>query len=120
MPTSNDPQKIHEAFLKEEYLLLAKYKKAHLKIPFRCPNGHIHQISWNHFKGGKRCKYCAINAPATKEYLKALCDRAGLIYLSHNRPKHHTVIMFKNGDIISCLTLPKLQMLVKSKKNDIM
>ena len=51
---------IRKEFEKENYVLLStEYKYAKEKLNYICSVGHEHQISWNHWKSGKRCPYCA-------------------------------------------------------------
>ena len=54
---------IRTEFVKENYQLLTnKYKNAHQKLEYVCPEGHKHKISWSDWKQGNRCPYCAIVA----------------------------------------------------------
>lgn len=58
---------IREAFAKRGYTLLDdKYINAHTKLHYRCkkhPDKDLF-ISWNNFKNGRGCKYCAIDERA--------------------------------------------------------
>jgi DNA-directed RNA polymerase subunit RPC12/RpoP len=50
---------VEEAFAKEGYELLEKYVSSKKKMSFKCPRGHFHQISWELFRIGARCKFCS-------------------------------------------------------------
>lgn len=51
--------KIKNSFSKEGYELLSKhYKNCDQKLKYRCPNGHIHSISWHNWNSGWRCAHC--------------------------------------------------------------
>ena len=58
-----DYNDIKKEFEKYGYTLLSKtYKDAHSKLKFRCPNGHLGNISWMNFKQGTRCKQCYLDS----------------------------------------------------------
>ena len=51
---------IRDEFKKYNYILLStEYINNHTKLNYICPNGHKHSITWNDWKAGKRCGYCA-------------------------------------------------------------
>lgn len=51
---------IKDVFEKEGYLLLTtEYKNAKTKLDYVCFEGHKHSITWNDWKTGYRCPYCA-------------------------------------------------------------
>lgn len=51
---------IRSEFKKDGYVLLTKkYKNCSQKLEYICPNGHEHSISWDNWKAGHRCTYCA-------------------------------------------------------------
>jgi ribosomal protein S27E len=53
------PETVWAAFEVEGYVLLGEYpEKSSKPIPFICPKGHRHQMSWSHFQRGGRCAYC--------------------------------------------------------------
>ena len=39
-------------------LLSTEYINAHQKLEYKCPNGHIHEMTWNNFQRGKGCPKC--------------------------------------------------------------
>lgn len=52
-------EKIRDDFAKEGYTLLStSYKDNSTKLKCLCPENHLHQISWGHWKTGKRCAVC--------------------------------------------------------------
>ena len=56
-----DFNEIKLAFENEGFRLLIseeEYINSGQLLPFICPNGHKHQISWDAFKQGQRCKLC--------------------------------------------------------------
>jgi DNA-directed RNA polymerase subunit RPC12/RpoP len=60
MPKTITYEFVKESFEKEGYKLLStSYKGAHKKLYYICPKGHRHNISWNNFRRGQRCAYCA-------------------------------------------------------------
>lgn len=64
---------IRKEFEKEDYkLLTTKYKNAHQKLDYVCPEGHAHSISWNNWCNKKkyRCPYCSGNAKLTIAFIK--------------------------------------------------
>lgn len=42
----------------KQHELLSQYTSANKKITVRCPNGHIRDITFAHFKNGRKCPYC--------------------------------------------------------------
>ncbi|NEQ20917.1 MAG: hypothetical protein F6K28_17140, partial [Microcoleus sp. SIO2G3] len=55
-----DLEEIKAAFESVGYTLLNSYQNSNAKLKYRCPNGHEHEITWNSFKCGNRCAYCAV------------------------------------------------------------
>ena len=52
-------QEVYEYFSSQEYELISKeYINAHQKLQYKCPKGHIHEMTWNNFQRGKRCPEC--------------------------------------------------------------
>ena len=53
-------QEVYDFFKEQGYELLStEYKNAHQKLQYKCPEGHIHEITWNNFQRGRRCPDCA-------------------------------------------------------------
>jgi hypothetical protein len=51
-------------------LLSNSYKNNTTKLKFECPNGHIFDMDWNHFKRGQRCSECDITKKKTYNEVK--------------------------------------------------
>lgn len=94
---------IEKEFENEKYILLpVKYKNAHQKLDYICPNGHKHSISWGSWSSGRRCPYCAKRPLITIEFINKKFEREGyelltkvyknahqkLEYICPNRHKH--------------------------------
>ncbi len=94
---------VRSEFEKEDYVLLStEYINAHKKLNYICQEGHQHSISWNHWKSGKRCFYCAgqdkpviefIRSEFEKESYKLLTrdyknNKQKLDYICPNNHKH--------------------------------
>lgn len=74
-PTINE---IEEYFKKEFYILLTKeYINNKTKLDYICSNGHKHNITWNSFKNGVRCPYCANNGIPDISAIKSIFLEAG-------------------------------------------
>lgn len=75
---------IRAEFYKEGYnLLTTEYVNSTQKLLFRCPNGHIHSISWDHWKSGCRCgKCCTTNVKNTIDTVRPHFEKEGYILLS--------------------------------------
>ena len=59
MSKKRNYQEVYEYFTSQEYELISKeYINAHQKLQYKCPNGHIHEMTWNNFQRGKRCPEC--------------------------------------------------------------
>lgn len=51
---------IREALAKENYILISKdYKNSRSKLICKCPEGHVYNVSWDTWRGGRRCPVCA-------------------------------------------------------------
>jgi hypothetical protein len=55
---SVEPEIVREFFIAAGYTPLGEYQKSADKIPYICPQGHHHLITWNSFKNGCRCPEC--------------------------------------------------------------
>ena len=81
---------VREEFEKEGYTLLStKYKSAHDKVEFICPNGHKHAIAWHYFQQGRRCVYCVKHIKPTIEEVKNLFEKEGYTLLSTKYKSAH-------------------------------
>jgi hypothetical protein len=74
---------IRTEFAKEGYKLLTKnYVNAHQKLRYKCPNGHIHSISWSKWQQGERCSYCAGQGKPTIEFIRSEFAKEGYTLLT--------------------------------------
>jgi len=74
---------IIKSFEKEGYILLTtEYINAKQKLEYICPNGHKHFISWENWKNGCRCPYCAGLIKLTIETVKKYLEKEGYILLT--------------------------------------
>jgi hypothetical protein len=71
---------VAHAFELEGYTLLCKYKNSKTKMAFICPNGHCHEISWNLWNVGRRCRSCATNG-----YRQSLPGRLYYLRFEHKK-----------------------------------
>lgn len=53
---------ITKSFESEGYTLLSKeYINSRTPLKYKCPEGHVYQVSWNKWNDGRRCPYCNPN-----------------------------------------------------------
>ena len=66
----------------QRYILLSQeYKNAHTKLNIECNKGHKYQATWDKFRQGCRCPYCA-GKKVTFEQVKDYIEQQGYILLS--------------------------------------
>ena len=71
-------------FEKEGYALLENiYKNARTPMEYKCPNGHIHKMSYDNFNRGKRCPECQGKLKHTYEEIRQFFEGKGYILLSN-------------------------------------
>jgi len=74
---------ILNAFASEGYLLLSKtYNGNRKKLDYICPQGHHHSISWDNWRGKKRCPYCAGRPPIDSKFVNNYLNSFGYMLLS--------------------------------------
>lgn len=74
---------IKNNFKKYGYELLENsYTNAHQKLRYKCPKGHKHNITWNHWQQGHRCPYCDGQSKPTIEFIKAEFKKEGYTLLT--------------------------------------
>lgn len=77
---------IIKAFEAEGYEVLSeKYVNSATPIKYKCPKGHLYQVSWNKWQGGRRCPYCNPKGRvkvADIEYIKSEFAKEGYILLT--------------------------------------
>jgi hypothetical protein len=93
---------VKDYFEKFNYKLLSKeYKKSKEKLKFKCPNGHIHYISFDSFQRGSRCAYCVGKISKTYDQVKKYFEKNNYILLSkiYNHSEKKLKYMCNNGHI---------------------
>ena len=79
---------IKQAFEKEGYELLEEeYLGSNVKMQYKCPQGHVHEMCWDNFKQGKRCPDCQkakTSKMKTKDFntIKQSFEKEGYILLT--------------------------------------
>jgi len=74
---------IRKQFEKENYILLTKrYRNSSQKLDYICPKGHKHNITWQSWRSGCRCPYCASNGKPTIEFIKKSFEKENYILLT--------------------------------------
>ena len=57
----------------DNYILLSKeYVNCSTKLKYKCSRGHIHYISWDNWKKGHRCPFCAGQGKPTIGYIREM------------------------------------------------
>ena len=93
---------IKEQFSKENYVLLTKhYKNAHTYLEYKCPNGHIGNITWNKWQQGRRCGKCYGTHKLGIDFIKKEFLKDGYILLSTNYIDSNSKLLYlcPNGHI---------------------
>jgi len=92
---------VKEALNREGYKLLSEYKNSRTKFKYKCPNGHIGYIKWDHWRDGHRCSVCAGNVKIDRSVIEKEFYREGYRVLSVFSNKGRTRIKYKcpNGHI---------------------
>ena len=74
---------IKKEFEKHGYILLENgYINAHTKLHYICPKGHKHSITWNHWREGHRCPYCASQGQPDIDQIRCSFEKEGYELLS--------------------------------------
>lgn len=82
---------IRHEFKKRNLVLNSEeYVNAHTKLDYTCFKGHKHSITWDKFKQGKGCPYCAGNAKLTMDIVKSNVERFGYVLESSVYVNAHT------------------------------
>lgn len=69
---------IRYSFTEDGYILLTtNYKNSSQKLEYICPVGHRHRISWDNWKQGHRCPYCAGQGKPSLDYIRKLFNEDG-------------------------------------------
>jgi hypothetical protein len=81
---------------KEGYQLLSKeYKNNSTKLVLKCPIGHEYNVSFNNFKNGNRCPYCAGNKKLSYNNVKKYIEKEGYQLLSDIYKNNNTKLVLK-------------------------
>ncbi|WP_055074918.1 hypothetical protein [Pseudanabaena sp. 'Roaring Creek'] len=54
-------EEVESIFASEGYILLSEYKKSDTRLNYFCNKGHSSSITWESWKAGNRCDFCARN-----------------------------------------------------------
>jgi hypothetical protein len=74
---------VRSKFAKEKYkLLTTEYVNCFQKLEYICPKGHKHNVSWNNWRQGNRCPYCAGKAKKTIEFVRSKFAKEDYILLT--------------------------------------
>ena len=90
------PKKLTYEFIRSEFekgnyqLLTKKYRNAHQKLNYICPEGHKHFITWHDWQKGHRCPYCVGKAKPTIEFIKKEFENENYILLSDEYGNNYT------------------------------
>ena len=64
---------VKNSFYLERYILLSEeYINCRTKLKYKCSKGHIHYISWDNWKKGHRCPFCAGQGKPTIGYIREM------------------------------------------------
>jgi len=94
-------QYVRTALEKDGYELLSEYKNSRVKFKYKCPNGHIGYIKWDHWRDGHRCSVCAGNVKVDKSIIEKEFHKEGYCVLSVFSSRGRTRVRYKcsNGHI---------------------
>lgn len=74
---------VKESFEKCGYRLISdRYDNNRTKLEYICPNGHKHSITWNDWRSGYMCPYCAGNIKLEIGFVKKQFENENYILLS--------------------------------------
>lgn len=93
---------IKKEFEKYGYILLENgYIDAHIKLRYICPKGHRHSITWNHWREGHRCPYCAGQSKPDIDQIRCSFEKEGYTLLTKKYMNRHSKLKYicPNGHI---------------------
>lgn len=74
---------IKNEFERERFTLLSNsYFNCRTKLKYRCPQGHLHLLSWDCWKQGNRCPYCSGIAKKTFDEVRNSFEKEGYLLIS--------------------------------------
>jgi len=86
---------VKEQFEKKGYELLSEdYVSAHLKLKYKCPKGHIHNICWGNWQQGQRCPYCTNVGRPTINFIRSEFEKEEYELLSTEYINAHTKLKY--------------------------
>jgi hypothetical protein len=85
---------IKKEFEKRGYTLLSKEYKHNEKLKYICPEGHKHEIRWDHFQSGHGCPYCAGRPIITIADVKKSFESEGYTLLSKEYINSYTKLEY--------------------------
>jgi hypothetical protein len=90
---------IKKNFGEKGYTVLSdKYINSSSPIRYRCPNGHVYQVSWNKWSAGRRCPYCNPKGRVRKvdlEVIRKEMKKEGYTLLSSEYMKSSDKLKYK-------------------------
>lgn len=82
-------QCVRDRVAQEGYLLLSKdYKNSGTKMLVQCPKGCQYEVTWNNFRQGSRCPYCA-GKKRTDQQVREHIEQEGYKLLSEKYVRAH-------------------------------
>lgn len=93
-------EEVRQTFEEKGYELLTKeYDKASKKLQYKCPQGHIHEMSYNSFQQGHRCPECQGTLKFRYEDIKLYFESYGftLVSKSYKRANDRLEYICPNG-----------------------
>ncbi len=82
------------------YILLSdKYESAKSKLVIRCLKGHEYEATWNRWRAGNRCPYCAGNIKYTYDFIKGEFEKEGYKLISdiYHKASEKLLVVCPNG-----------------------
>ena len=89
-------EKVKQSFTKEGYILLSKdYKNSRQYLEYKCSNGHQHKITFDGWKRGIRCPFCAYDRKRlTYDFVKESFVKEGYILLNKTYKNNRLYLYF--------------------------
>ena len=74
---------VADYFISKGCTLLSKeYVHSDSKLQYLCPNGHLHECTWNNFRSGLKCPFCSKVAKPTYAIVSSSFSNEGYTLLS--------------------------------------